>query len=827
MIEPLWHDIRFARRNLARAPTLVAVAVLSIALGIAATTSVFTIVDAALIRPPPFDHADRLAILYITRARPDAAATKERWSWTRLRLLRQQSAAFQQIGAFSLAVLTLTSGDPEPLNGEFVSASYWPTLRVRPIVGRVFTADEDVDAGGHPVAIISHDLWQRLFGGDSTAVGRAIGINGRAITVIGILPSGVRGLSGLAQVWLPATMAPVLTYRDYLTTNQNFISAVGRLRDGVTLDRANADLALIGAAIQRAAPSSVTSSDTRFAATAVRLSDARIDRSTRRPMWLLLGAAGCLLLLACANVAGLLLGRAVSRRREIAIRVATGATRGRIVRQLLIEASLLAAGGGVLGVIAAIPIADRLVLPPSMRTGSTVLGEFAAPSIDGRVLAFGLLLCAITTVAFGLLPALRATRVDLTRDLKDGARGSGGGHEGGTARRLIVGIEAALAVVLLFTGGLLAVSWRTMRGTDLGFDRGHLLTFMIRPSDVEYPPAKAAPLIDRVLAEVSRVPGVDAATVDACAPAGTGCASSTLYVIGRPAPLPDDAPPVLRHYVGPGQFRALGVPLVRGRAFTAADRGGSNRVAIINEGAARRFWPNEDPIGQRVWFGGGSNFDRPDSSAEIVGIVGDVAYQPVDEHPFQADFYTPYSQFTYAARMVLVRTRGEPTSMVDAMRRAVRAADPNLTLFDVRSMEDRLGDSWARLTYQVRLLAGFALGALLLAAAGVFAVIAHTVGDRRAEIGVRVALGASPLHVLAIAGKQGARPAMAGTFVGGVAAALIGRVLASLLFGVRAFDAPLLLVVVSVVTVVTLATTYLAGRRALRVEAVEALRAAD
>jgi predicted permease len=826
MLESLWRDIAFARRNLARAPILVAVAMLSIALGVAATTSVFTIVDAALLRPPPFDHADRLAILYITRSRPGAPAAKERWSWTRLGLLRQRTSSFQQVGAFSLAAVTLTSGEPEPLNGEIVSSSYWPTLRVHPIVGRAFTADEDDGAAAHPVVMISNDLWQRRFGGDSGLLGRTIGINGHALTLVGILPPGFAGVSGQAQVWLPATMAPVLTYAGYLTTNQNFISAVGRLRDGVTLNRANAELALTGEAIQRAAPSSAADTATRFAATAIALSEARVDRSTRRPIWLLFGASGCLLMLACANVAGLLLGQALSRRREIAIRVATGATRGRIVRQLLIEAALLATGGGALGVIVAVPLANRLGLPDSIRNGASVVGEFAAPSIDGRVLAFSVLLCALTTLAFGLVPALRATRVDLTRDLKDGARGTGGsgGHERGAARQFIVGIEVALAVVLLFGGGLLAVSWHDAHGADFGFDRSHLLTFMIRPSDVEYPPAKAPALIDRVLAEVGRVPGVEAATVDACAPAGVGCAGSTLYVVGRPAPLADDAPPVLRHYIGPDQFRTLGVRLIRGRVFNGADRAGSNRVAIINEEAARRFWPHDDPIGQRVWFGGGSSFDRPDSSAEIVGIVGDVAYQSWDDHPFQADFYTPYAQFTYAARMVLVRTRGEPASVIDAMRGAVRAADANLTLFDVRSVEDRLGASMARLTYQVRLLAAFALIALLLAAAGVFAVIAHAIGARRSEIGVRVALGASPLQVLTTVGRQGARPAMVGAIVGVLLAALAGRVMASLLHGVRAFDAALLVAVFGVVAAVTLLTTYLAGRKALTFEPVDALR---
>jgi predicted permease len=352
-----------------------------------------------------------------------------------------------------------------------------------------------------------------------------------------------------------------------------------------------------------------------------------------------------------------------------------------------------------------------------------------------------------------------------------------------------------------------------------------LLTFLIRPSDVTYPAPKAPALIERVLAEIERLPGVEAASVDGCAPVGTGCANTTLYIMGRPTPQASDAPPVLRHYIGPDHFRALGVRLIRGRVFSPADRAGAPRVAIINELAAKRFWPNEDPIGKRVWFGGGSNFTSPDSSAEIVGIVGDVAYQPLDDHPFQPDFYTPYQQFTYSTRTVLVRTRGAPNALVSAVRRAVRDADPNLALFDVRTMEERIHDSWARLSYQMRLLGGFAAAAVLLAGMGIFAVIAHSVGDRRREIGVRVALGATPAQVIGTVGRHGARPAIIGVGIGLFAAVLIGRVLASAVYAVHAFDPPVLAGVIGVSITVTLAATYLAARRALAIEPVEAMRA--
>jgi len=834
MLDTLIRDARFARRSLMRTRALSAAAVLSIALGVAATTSVFSIVDAALFRAPPFPGAEHLAMLFITRQHPNAAPGRERWSWPRSRMLAEQATSFSQVASVSLAVLAVTGGEsePEPVTAELVSSSYWPALRIEPFRGRAFTPDEDTGAGAHPMVIVGYALWDRRFGRDGSLVGKTIDVNGVSLTVVGIAPSGFSGLSGRAQLWIPATMAPRVSYGDYLVTNQNFISVVARLRDGVTMQRARAELALVGEKIQRALPSAASNPATRFAATAVPLSEARIDPTTRRPMMLLLAGVACLLLLSCANVAGLLLGRAVSRRREIAIRVATGASRGRIVRQLLVESALLAGAGSVIAVLIAVPIANHIVFPSAASRGRNfygALGEFATPHTDLPVLAFCVLCAVAATFASGLIPAVRAARVDLTSDLKDGVTGGAGigypdGHLRIGPRQLIVGTETALAVILLSCAGLLLASWRRLDATDVGFDHTHLLTFSIRPSEVVYPPPKAPGLIQRVLAEIERVPGVEAASVDGCAPVATGCANTTLYLVGRPVPKPDDAPFVLRHYVAPGHFRTLRVPVIRGRAFTADDRAGAPHVAIINETAARRFWPNEDPIGKRVWFGGGTGFDRPDSSVEIIGIVGDVAYQSLDDHPVQSDFYTPYAQFTYATRMVLVRTRGSPSALVPAMRRAVRVADPNLALFDVQTMDDRIHDSWARLSYQLRLLGAFAVAALLLAGTGIFAVIAHAVGDRRRDIGVRVALGATPAHVMTSIGRQGARPAMIGVGVGLFAAALVGRALASSLYGVRAFDLTTLVCVASAATIVTLVATYLAARRALAVEPVEAMR---
>lgn len=823
MIDTIVCDVRFAARSLARTPILTGAALLSMSIGIAATTAVFSVVDAALFRPPPFPDANRLAIIYTTRQRGNAPAGKERWSWPRFRLL-EGARSFTGVASFTPSVLALTGDRSEPANAEFVSSAYWRVVRVNPAIGSVFGEDADVAAGVAPVAILSDALWRRRFGGSPSIVGSTIAVNGVLLTVIGVAPAGFDGLTGRAQLWIPATMAPRLTYPDYLVTNQNFISVVGRLRDGVSLDAARQELAFVGAEIQRRIPVPTSIAENRFAATAGSLAEARIDPSTRRPMLLLLGAASCLLLLACFNVAGLLIGRALARRREIAIRVATGASARRIVGEQLVESALLSVVGGALGVGLAALIAGQLTLPASAarsRNFYGAIGEFAAPQIDWRVLVFCTGLCMIAALVAGLFPARRAVRVDLVADLKDGARGSSGRS---ISRQFLVGLEATMATALLFAGGLLALSWSRLENTDVGFDRSHLLTFWIRPSEVRYPVAKAPALIDRVLDELRALPDVEGATVDGCAPVGPGCASSTLYVMGRPMPKPGEAPGVLRHYVAPDHFRTLGVPLLRGRVFEPTDRAGSPRVAIISRGAAQRFWPGEEPIGQRVWFGGGSSFDSPDSSAEIVGIVGDVANQPLTDNPFQPDFYTPYKQFTYSSRAVLVRTRGAPASAVEPIRRGLARVDPDLTAFDVRPLDEQIHLSWGRLAYQIRLFGAFAIAALLLAATGIFAMIAHGISDRRSEIGVRMALGASAMNVIGVVSRQAAAPALAGLGIGLLAAIAAGRWLVAVVYGVSAVEPVIVGAVFGVSLLVTLAATWLAARRALAIEPSEAMR---
>ena len=813
-----------------RSPLSITV-VATLALAIGANTAVFGIVDAVLLRPPPFRDVERLSILYITRSAEGGRLQRERWSYPRYQLLRRLAAPyFDDVASFSRSTLTITDGEPEPVEGEVVAPAYFRLLSMRPLLGRVLLEEEATLAGEQPVVVIGHSLWRRRFAGDSGVVGRSMRISGVPFTIVGVMPEGAVGLTGRGELWIPPTMAPRVSYPEYLTTNQNFISVVGRLRRGVAHESARRAAEVIGAQIQREVPSADYGDRAVIGATSVPLDAARVEPTSRQSALLLLAAVGFLLLLACANVANLLLARATSRRRELAVRAALGATRGQLARITLLESLVLTGAGGALGGLLAVwllplvPVPTAIIHPRNMY-GS--LGDFAAPAFDWRVGAFVILVSVIAAFLCGALPALAPSRLDLTRDLKDGApaASAGAGLRRLSARSVLVGVETALALLLLVSAGLMLESFRRLRAQPIGFEPERLMTFWLRPPDVKYPPPQAAPLIERTLAEIARLPEVEAASVDGCTPLGTGCANSTLYVVGRPLPAPNEAPGVLRHYVGPDHFRALGVPLIRGRVFTPADRAGRPRVAIINQLAARRFFAGEDPIGQRVWFGGGSTFDRPDSAAEIVGIVGDVAHQALDERPVQPDFYTSYLQFTYASRAVLVRARaGDPARLVPALRRAVRNADPDLALYDVRTMAERIGESWARRRLHTILLAGFAAVAILLSAMGIYAIVAHSIALRTREVGIRVALGATMSDVVGLLVREGMAFPAIGLAVGVAGALLLTRALSALLYGVAPTEPAVYVAVTVLLAFVALVACYLPARRVLRIDPLVALK---
>jgi putative ABC transport system permease protein len=823
------NDLRYAVRALLRTPVFTIAAVVSLTLGIGSSAAVFSLVDAAMLRRPPFASADRLAVLNITQRTPREGELRHRWSWRRFQLLKRHAQAFEGLATSSNNVVTVTgSSHPEPLTVEVVSADYLDVMRAPLVLGRGFAEDDAVAGATSPGVVISQDVWERRFGGIEHIVGSSVELNGVAFTVLGVAARGFNGVSGLAQAWIPATAAPQVTYSDYLITNQNFLTVIGRLRPDVTIDSARAELAVVGPRIHAEQPSGADTPQDEFSATAMTVNDARIDVVTRRALMLLAAAAAMLLLIACANVAGLLVGRAAVRRREIAIRLAIGSSRARLVLQMLVEGAVLAGAAGFLTLGVTAWVMPFLRVPVTLARGRNfygAVGEFATPALDWRLFAFTFASSAATVLLCALLPALRSTRSRIAADLKTGGAPAPGVTARPALRESIVGLQVCLAVVLLAGSGLLLSSYARLRHAHLGFDPHGLVTFMIRPSEVKYDTAAAPPLLDRVLDEIERTPGVETATVDGCAPLSTQCANGTLRIVGRPLTNPADAPVVLRHYVSPNYFRTLRVPIIRGRGLDTNDRAGGPAVVVINEAAAQRFWPGENPIGKRVWFDGAAAFGSPEAAAEIVGIVGNVAYQPLGENPVQADFFTAYAQFTYPTRMVLVRaTAGDPLALVPQLAQAVRRADPDLALFDVQTMEARAHLSWSKHSFQTALFVIIASIALTIAATGVFAVTSFFVTSRSREIGIRVALGANTGQIVRATVEPTFRFALPGAAAGLVGALWLGRIMRATLYETSPLDPGVLCGAVSVLIAAVIAASYLPVRRALAVNPVDVLR---
>ena len=818
-------------RSLARAPGLSLTVAGTLAIGIAIVTVTFGVVYAALFRQPPFEEAERLAMLYLDRNPRGEPPSKERWSFARFELLRERQQSFEEVASYTPSTMTL-SGDAgaEPALGEGVSASYFRVVRVGASLGRLFSEAEDDPARPTPVVLLGHDLWTRRFAADASILGRSVRLNAVPLTVIGVMPPGFGGLSGRSDYWVPRTMLSQLTYAEYVTTDQNFISAVGRLRADVGWTSARTELAVLGAEIQRSLPSDPAYPEERVTASAATLNAARASPTVRRSLFVLLGAVAALHLLACANVTNLLLGRAASRRRESAVRLALGCGARRLVGQHLAEGFTLSTLGAALGIALAYAASARVSPPTNVwrpRNFYGSLAPFDTPAFGSAELAFGVGLYIVTTLLVTLPLAAGALRIDLGRWISGGTRAIAGGAftlRRPSARAWLVGIEATLAMLLLVTAGLLVDSFRRMRQVGLGVEPDHILTFWVIPSEVSVPPEGAPAFVWRLLDAISGAPGVRSVSVDGGAPLA-GTASSVLLVEGRPAPAPGEAPPVLRHYVGPDHFSTLGIPLRRGRVFTAADVDGAPRVTVISETAARRFWPDQDPLGQRVWFGGGSNFDSPERSAEIVGIVGDVIYAPLDTSPNLASFYTPYAQFTYASRMVFVRTVGDPWSALPAVRKAVATVDPELALNDPKPLGDIVSGSWARNRFDAMLFAGFGVAALLLAASGIFAVLSYAVANRTRELGVRMALGADSRRLLRQVLAEGLKFPVVGLSFGVAASVGTTRLLQSSLYETSPLQPQVFVSTAALLIAVAAAACLVPAWRATRVDAIEALRA--
>ncbi len=801
----LWQDVRYAWRMLRRQPGFATVAVVTLALGIGATTAVFTVVNGVLLRPLSYGHPDR--IVSLAWGRPGRMSP---WfSPLNFQDFTNQSQAFSGAAAYTPLFSNLTGlGDPERLRGAQVTWNFFDVLEMRMARGRAFLAD-DAKAPGPNVIVLSDGLWKRSFGGRADAVGATVQLDGQPFTIVGVAPPDLT-LPRATEFWEPLIFTP----RDVSpqARGAQWVMVAARLKDGTTLAQANGALATVGARLAADFPKT-NGGGTSALATPLQQ---QMVSNIRPALLILLGAVAFVLLIACVNVANLLLARAQSRLREVAVRAALGAGRGRLVQQFLSESLLLGAVGGAGGLLVAYWWLRALVA-----LGPTTIPRLAEVTIDLRVLAFTVGVAVATSVLFGLAPALASTGSVLARVIAGAGRGAVGG--GTRTRKTLVVCEMALAVVLLVGAGLLVRSYDALQQVNPGFNPDHVLTASISLPAAKYPDSADDGRFTSALVErLASAPGVESAAVAFGLPFSVGFNAATSFT--RPGETDSaDTPSAGMRIVTPGYFKTMGIPLRAGRGFDAHDDETGAEVVLINETAARRFWPDRNPIGDQIHVGVRLASNERSGQKTIVGVVADVKYGGLDSKA-GPEIYLPYAQQRVDSYTVALRTSGDPLAVGPALREAVGALDRELPVADLEPMAGLIGASVAERRFTMLLLVAFAVVAATLAAIGIYGVLAYLVGQRTPEIGVRMALGAAPRDVARLFVREG----MALTAVGlalGVAGALAAtRALTSLLFGVTATDTVTFVSVALALGAVALAASYVPARRAARVDPMNALR---
>jgi len=798
-------DLRYGVRLWWKTPGVTVAALVALALGIGATTAIFSVVDAVLLKPLPFREPRRLLIVWEKNPPqhkyrlPVAGANFEAWS--------RQSRTLESMAAILDTHINLTGGpngriDPEELKAERVSAGLFPLLGVQPILGRAFRAEED-RPGNTNFVMLGFELWQRRFGGDAGIAGKAIRLRDQSYTVTGVLPAGFQVLEPGVDVWLPLGLAPNSVDRN--------LRVVGRLAAGVGMERAQQEMEAVGDGLEQAYPAL----DRGWRPSLVTLTE-EILGDVRRPLQILLAAVGLLLLVACANVANLLLARGAGRCREMAIRTALGAGRGRIVGQLLAESLVLAVSGGVLGLGLA-----RGAVGLAVSLGSGGIPRLATARVDARLLWFALAVSVLTGVLFGLAPALNASNLNLNQALTESGRGNTMSRAGRWLRSGLVAVEIALALVVLIGAGLLTRSFIRLLATNPGFQAAHLLTFRVPLAGGRNATSRerATAFFQQLEDTVSALPGVHGVSAISALPLTGFGLGSTFAVDGRPLPPPGDRPLAMTRTITPGYFRVMGIPLVAGRGFTESDSMQSTPVIVVNQMLARRFWPGADALGGRIVM-----FDfNPPRVGQIVGVAGDVKSESMDKDDWPT-IYMPYRQVPATTMVMAVRTAGEPMAVAAAVERAVHQLDPGQPVAGRRSMDDVLEQAMAGSRFNTTLLAVFGLLSFALAAVGIYGVVSYDVGQRTHEMGIRMALGAQPGDVLRLVLGGVARLAAAGIAAGLAAAFGATRLMASMLYGVEPWDFYTYAAISLILGAVALLAGYLPARRAMRLHPMTALR---
>ena len=809
-IETLFQDLRFGVRMLLKHKGFTVVAVLTLALGIGANTAIFSVVDTVLLRPLPFQEAERLMTLGAVDLRQsgglDSVSYPNFVDW------RAQSGSFERLAAFRTRSFTLTGSDePARLNGVVASAELFTLLGVAPSLGRSFRTEED--NAGASVVILSHGLWRRRFNSDPQVIGRNVTLDNRSFTVVGVAPAGFQFPVDEEPVDLWTTIAHDKTGNDPMTAQRGsgYLRVIGLLKPGVSGTQAQAEMDGIARRLEQEYPDDNAHQGARLVPAYEQLVG-----DVRRPLLIIFGAVSCVLLIACANVANLHLARATARRREIALRAALGASRGRVIRQLLTESVLLALAGSLCGWLLAWSCMESLLsLSPEN------IPRLQDVRLDGRVFGFTLLVSLLTAGVFGLAPALQAAKTELTETLKEGGR-SGEGARGARLRGALIIAEVAVALVLMAGAGLLLNSFWRLLQVNPGFDPRQTLTFRLSLPASKYSDSHAAAFFERLQARLQNLPGVRGASVTFALPFGKGNIDTALDIEGRPV-APGDRPHVECQSVLPDYFRTLGIRLIKGRDFNARDDLNARHVAIINEALARRFFPNEDPIGKRIRPGITTEpGDAP--TREIIGVVSDVRYLSLtaDVPP---EIYMPYPQFTISNWMrIALRTDADPRSLISAARAEVQALDKELPVFEVKTLNEYVSGAVAHPRFNAILLLLLADVALLLTAVGLYGVISYSVTQRTREIGVRRALGAQTRDVLKLVVKQGMTLTLIGVLLGLGGALTLTRLLQTLLFGVSANDPLTFTAITLLLTFVTLLACWIPARRAAKVDPITALR---
>ena len=802
MITTIQQDIKFAGRMLWKNKSVTFIAIIALALGIGANTAIFSVVNAVLLKPLPYRDADRLVWIW---GNVRGGSTRASVSPPDFFDYRAQNNSFEHLAAStSVSVpFNLTgAGEPERLNGSAVTTNYFQALGVEPALGRTFLAEEEQE-GRNQVVVLSHGLWQRRFGSDTSLVGKTIILDGRGVTVVGVMPAGLQ-FPQTAQQWVPRFNP---THPEMQARAAHFLRPIGRLKPGVTLEQAQAEMDGIARRLEEQYPES----NARWSLRLVPLQE-QIAGNVRPTLLILLGAVGFVLLIACANVANLLLARAAARQKEIAIRTALGASRARIVRQLLTESLLLAVVGGLVGVVLALWSVDLLVSLSAGRVPRA--GEIG---IDAVVLGFTLGVSLLTGLVFGLVPALQASKPDFNESLKEGGKSATEGLRRNRIRSALVVAEVALALVLLVGAGLLVKSFIGLQRVSPGFDAENVLTMRIDLSRAKYATPEAAGNFYTQLQErVSALPGVEAVGMISELPL-SGQPNDTYFTVeGRPAQEAGQRVTADYRRINHDYFRAMTIPLLRGRYFSEQDFRQSAQVAIISETMAERFFPNEDPLGKRLLI------SAPEPTPyEIVGIVGDVRHRALDVEVYQM-MYVPTAR--RLSTNLVVRTATDPSTIASAVRNEVWAIDRDQPVSAVRTMGEVLSQSVAQQRFTTSLLGIFAAVAMILAAVGIYGVMAYSVTQRTREIGVRLALGAQTRDVFRLVVGQGMLLTIIGVAVGLVAAIFLTRLMESLLFGVSATDPTIFVAISFLLIAVALLACYVPARRATRVDPMEALR---